>query len=206
MRQAATYTVVGLWVVLAAPARGDGPPPAGEPPIIAQARQLFRAGERETALGLLEDALIDGPAGEKPAVVELLRKSYESMAREAETAGRTEVAAHYRDNLAILRRAYEAPRATPPPRPSVEPPRPSVEPSPAIVRPAVPKQAGPSGSPDPEAILAPAAGIEPPAESILPELRAPMPGAGLSEPSPLPEPAKLPMPGPVAPRRPMRGR
>ena len=126
------------------------------------------------------------------------------MAREAETAGRTEVAAHYRDNLAILRRAYEAPRATPPPRPRVEPPRPRVEPAPAIVRPAVPKQAGPSGSPDPEAIHAPAAGLEPPAESIPPELRAPMPGAGLSEPSPLPEPAKLPMPGPV-PQAPLGG-
>ena len=43
----------------------------------ARARQLIQAGDRATALSLLEDALIDGPAGDRPAVLDLLRQSYE---------------------------------------------------------------------------------------------------------------------------------
>ena len=80
MRQAIAKMMVGLALILAAPARGDGPAAADEAPI-ARARRLIRTGDRAAAVTLLEDALIDGPAADRPASLDLLRESYEAMAR-----------------------------------------------------------------------------------------------------------------------------
>ena len=149
MRQAVTILMVGLWMVPTLPARAEGPPPAGEPAIIARARRMIQAGDREAALGLLEDALIDGPAGDRPAVVGFLRRSYESMAREAEAAGRPEAAAHYRDNLAILNQTHQTTPPAPAPRPRVEPARPKVEPSTPKAEPSTPEAERPTPKVEP---------------------------------------------------------
>ncbi|MHB1555993.1 MAG: hypothetical protein ACYC61_00805, partial [Isosphaeraceae bacterium] len=129
MRQVAATTLMGLCLVLAPAVRGDGPTPGEETPL-ARARRLIQAGDRAAAVTVLEDALIDGPAGDRRATLELLGRSYEAMAREAEAAGRSEDATRYRDNLAILERARRA-AGVPEPVRRAEPPgsRPSAVPS-----------------------------------------------------------------------------
>lgn len=229
MRQVAATTLMGLYLCLClvlclAPAvRGDGPgpgsPPGGETPL-ARARRLIQAGDRAGAVTLLEDALIDGPAGDRRATLELLGQSYEAMAREAESAGRPQDAARYRDNLAILERARRS-AGVPPAAARPEPPgsRPAaVSPRPGPSRPPATKaqdpKAGPTaGDPAPTAPAAamprprprPAADAipeaprveEPPPASGPPVLEAPRPEPSLDEPVALPEPADLPKPGPM---------
>ncbi len=113
MLQVAAKTLMGLCLVLAASPTDGASPPGDETPI-ARARRLIKAGDRAAAVTVLEDALIDGPSGERRATLELLRQSYEAMAREAESAGRTDEAAHHRDNLAILERARQSAGSEPP--------------------------------------------------------------------------------------------
>ncbi len=208
MRQAIMKMVVGLCAVCVVPARGEdgGPPAAGEPPI-ARARRLIEAGDRGAAVDLLEDALIDGPAGDRPAILDLLRRSYEAMARDADDAGRSADAAHYRDNLSILERARRAegpapsPQplkpSAPPAKPAARPPAPRVEPAPARA-PATtrPESASPPAA---QTVPPPPTAVPPSALAGPPELRAPTPDPSVAEPSALPEPAKLPMPRPVKP-------
>ena len=126
MRQAVTKLILGLCVVLAPPVWGDGGPAADEAPI-ARARRLIREGQRAAAVTLLEDTLAECPAADRPALLVLLRQSYEAMAREAEAAGRADDAAQYRENLSILDRAREAAplaaKSTAPPRPQPTKPR-----------------------------------------------------------------------------------
>jgi hypothetical protein len=216
MRQALLKMVGILCVVLAAAARGDGPPAADEPPI-ARARRLIQAGDRATALEVLEDALIDGPARDKPAVVDLLRQSYEALAREAESAGRTSEAARYRDNLSILQQGHASPRPSPAPTPRVEPPKPKpaleptrpkprvepaqpkprVVPAPATGRPREPGKFEPSTAAAPEAMAVPPPSVMPLTPSGQADIQAPPPDPSLSEPAPLAEPGKLPKPGPI---------
>jgi hypothetical protein len=220
MRQAVAKMMVGVCLVLSPPARGDGSPAADEAPS-ARARRLIQAGDRAGAVTLLEDALIDGPAGDKPAVLDLLRQSYQAMAREAEAAGRAADAAQYRDNLSILDRARETarsrtespepraatpepraatpePRTAPAPEPQTAPaPEPRTAPAPVPARPQAPKEAGPTAPPAPEASPAPPVRVTPPDPSGPPALLTPTPALGLAEPAPLPEPPKVPIPGPV---------
>jgi hypothetical protein len=75
---------------------------------IAQARRLIEAKDYAPAVVLLEDLLAEAEPKERPAILELLRKSYDVMARDAMAAGRDREAAHYRDNLAIIEHCRDA--------------------------------------------------------------------------------------------------
>jgi hypothetical protein len=103
MRQAVT-TLFGLlstafFVLAQASAEGtDGAATT------AQARRLIDAKDYSAAMVLLEDALTEADAKDRPAILELLRQSYRVMAEAAEKAGRDREAAHFRDNLAIIER------------------------------------------------------------------------------------------------------
>ncbi len=221
MRQVATKTLIGLCLclILTPAVRGDGPPPGGEAPL-ARARRLIQAGDRAAAVTLLEDALIDGPAGDRRATLELLGQSYEAMAREAEAAGRSDDAARYRDNLAILERARRA-AGIPPAATRPESPRPgsraaAVSPRPGPSHPAseatapkapatkpVPKAANdpvaaaPASRPAADAIPEAPRVDEPPPAYGPPVLEAPRSDPSLGEPLTLPEPADLPRPSPA---------
>jgi len=74
---------------------------------VAQARRLIEANDHTAAAALLEDALVEADAKDRPTIVQLLRQSYSIMAKRAEEAGRNREAAFYRDNLAILNRDHE---------------------------------------------------------------------------------------------------
>ncbi len=218
MRQVVATTLMGLCLVLAPAVRGagdgHGPPPGDETPL-ARARRLIQAGDRAAAVTVLEDALIDGPAGDRRATLELLGRSYEAMARAAESAGRPEDAARYRDNLAILERARRA--AGPPPvkaaarpeppesRPAADSPRPGssgtaregAAPKAPAADPA-PRSAPAVATPRPADAVPEAPRVdEPPPASGPPILEAPRPDPGPGEPIALPEPADLPRPGPM---------
>jgi hypothetical protein len=215
MRQAIAKMMVGLCVVVIAPARGEDnrSPAAGETPI-ARARRLIQAGDRNAAVDLLEEALIDGPAGDRPAILELLRQSYQAMARDAESAGRAADAAHYRDNLSILERSRLADRSVPesreqagpttatgpPTKPAARPAEPRVAPATALDRSPAMSPPGVAAGTSPRTVPAPPPSAVPPSSlSGPPDLRAPTPDPSLAEPLALPEPAKLPKPAPVAP-------
>src|SRR5262245_2609131 len=101
MRQALAGMMVGLCLVLAASAQAQGPGVGGTESIV-EARRRIEAGDHEAALTILEDALPEARARDRPAILDLLRQSYAIMARKAEASGRPGDAAHYRDNLAIL--------------------------------------------------------------------------------------------------------
>jgi hypothetical protein len=119
--------------------------PASETDIaaaIAQAKRLIDAKDYAPAVILLEDLLPETDAENKPAVLELLRKSYEVMAREAKAAGRDREAAHLLENLSII---TAVPRSAPlvkPPEP--KPRQPAAPQAPAPV-PSTPR--APIGSP-----------------------------------------------------------
>ena len=72
---------------------------------IAQARRLIEAKDYSPATILLEDLLPEADAKERRSILELLRQSYEAMAREAKAAGNDREAAHLQDNIAIIDRA-----------------------------------------------------------------------------------------------------
>ncbi len=169
MRQAATTIMVGLCLVLAPWARGGTTAEAaGEGPI-PRARRLIEAGDHVAALTVLEDALIEANAADRPALIELLHQSYEVLARKAEAGGRTREAAHYRDNLAILDRS--------------RPPRP------VATQPSTPPPARPKATPEiPRKPPAPTTPMPTPAPSQVPT--PPI----LAEPAPLPEPERIPPP------------
>ncbi len=101
MRQPLTTIIVGLSLILTMTAPGGTAPVAGPGPI-PQARRLIEAGDHAAALTILEDALIEATAKDRPTILDLLRQSYEVLARKAEAAGKRRDAAHHRDNLAIL--------------------------------------------------------------------------------------------------------
>ena len=69
---------------------------------IAQAQRLIEAKDYSPAVVLLEDLLAEAEPKERPPILDLLRKSYTVMTRDAQAAGRDREAAHYRDNLAII--------------------------------------------------------------------------------------------------------
>ena len=121
MRQAATTVTVCLCLFLASTARaGDGT--SASAGTIDRARRLIEAKDYAAAATLMEDLLLEAGAGERPAILAILRQSYEVMAKDAEAAGRDRVAAHYRDNLAIL-------NAAPPTREPARPASPRAKPA-----------------------------------------------------------------------------
>jgi hypothetical protein len=107
MRQAVTTMVMGvsLALVLAGRARGDGADVAAT---VDRARRLIQANDHSSAITFLEEALVEANAKDRSAIVDLLRQSYEAMARQAEASGRSREAIHYRDNLAILNRSRDS--------------------------------------------------------------------------------------------------
>ncbi len=87
MRHPLTTIIVGLGLILATTARGG----------TARSRdrdrspgcRLIEAGDHAAALTILEDALIEATAKDRPTILDLLRQSYEVLARKAEAAGKT---------------------------------------------------------------------------------------------------------------------
>jgi hypothetical protein len=104
MRQALTTMIVGLSLALSplAQVSARATDAAGT---IARASRLIEAKDYPPATILLEDLLPDADANERRSILELLRQSYEAMAREAKAAGNDREAAHFRDNIAIINRA-----------------------------------------------------------------------------------------------------
>ncbi len=78
---------------------------------IAQARRLADAGDHAGAVQLLEDALTEANAGDQPAIVNLLKRSYKALADEAESRGNKREAVRQRDNLSILEEATSGGRS-----------------------------------------------------------------------------------------------
>ncbi len=191
MRQAATIALLVLCAVPNGSSRGDNPKPS-EPAAVTQARDRLRTGDRQGALTLLEDALLDGPASDRSAVLDLLRRTYTELAREAESGGNAVAAAEYRENLAILDRAHPAPR--PADRPQGEPihPRP-----PASVETPLPPGKDRFAGSGLGSIQTPSLSKAPPTTIPLPELREPVSSASLPEPINLPMPKSLPEPAPM---------
>ena len=143
---------------------------------VPQARRLIEAGDHAAAMKLLEDALIEARPGDRPAILDLLRQSYEVLARKAEASGRAREAAHYRDNLAILEQVREPAR-----------------PVPAHPEPPARSKAAPARAKAAEGPRSPTPSSRPATAAPSP---APSPPPTLLEPAPLPEPEKLPPPAP----------
>ena len=192
--------MVGLCLVAVASARADGPEATGTGPI-ARARRLIEAGDHAAALTVLEDAVLEAQGGERPAILDLLRQSYEVMARRAEASGRIRDAAHYRDNLAILNRSREFAR---PAQPAKSKPEPPVRPKPAPGGPISSESPGGTGFPPVSENATGKMPVPPgqtssgtvqprprPMGTFLPGLPPASAPATLSEPAPLPEPAKV---------------
>jgi hypothetical protein len=104
MRQAATTMIGGLFLALlpVAPAFAR---PADSAATLAQAKRLVEAKSYSQAATLLEDQLPEADAKERRPILELLRQSYEAMAREAKAAGNDREAAQLLDDIAIIDRS-----------------------------------------------------------------------------------------------------
>lgn len=145
---------------------------AGTSETVAQARALLDRNDAKAAADLLETALPSTAAPDRPALLEVLRRAYESAARQAEAVGKTDEAEYYRENLAILQRK---PRTAPSPAPAT-PPKPVVSP-----RPAAAPEAAPLDVMLPRANLSPERSA-PPAAAPAP-VEAPAVAAPVSEPT-----------------------
>jgi len=194
MRQAVTTMILGvsLALVLSGRSRGDGTDVAAT---IDRARRLIQANDHSSAIAFLEEALLDAQAKDRSAILDLLRQSYEVMARQAEASGRSRDAAHYRDNLAILNRSRESP---PPPKTSAELPKTPLEPPKPLARPkSVPKgSSAPGGvANEPTRFL--------PIKALLSDLasQSAPPIKPEPEPAPLSEPLETPTEKPPSPKR-----
>ncbi|MDR3632293.1 MAG: hypothetical protein P4L84_00575 [Isosphaeraceae bacterium] len=86
---------------------------AGTPQALGQARALLERSEPKAAAEVLESALTSATVADRPTVLEMLRRAYDSAARQADAAGKPDEAELYRENLAILDRKPRTP-ATPP--------------------------------------------------------------------------------------------
>ena len=180
MRQPLTTIIVGLGLILATTARGGTAPVAGPEPI-SQARRLIEAGDHAAALTILEDALLEATAKDRPTILDLLRQSYEVLAKKAEASGKPRDAAHYRDNLAILGQ-------------SREPESPARPAEPRSQTPVRPKDATTGMAPS-QVRRSDATAMSAAPGPILPVL---------AEPTPLPEPERLPAPETMGSRDPVR--
>jgi hypothetical protein len=148
---------------------------------VAEARRKLDGHDGVGAVGVLESALPEAAAGkDKDAVLELLRRAYDSAAKQAQAAGRLDEAETYRENLKILTRKNRAAKvAQAPSGPAVEPP----------ARPAPVAEVAPP-TPDPSVgvpTLLPDAPTTGPDTSIPPALPA------LTEPREVPSPTIPPV-------------
>ena len=161
MRQAFWVFTLASSVVVASPGdavrAGSGPKDA-----IAQAREQIAKKNPKAAASVLEDALGDSRGDDREAILGLLKQSYKSLISEAQAAGRTDEAALYADDLAILEAPTGNGSAPAPPRDAPAPPvvvagtsPPRIEPTP------VPEPAKPPIIPDVPSTPAPAPKPEP---------------------------------------------
>ena len=91
-------------LLLAAPVFTERPLVAGmrRGDALAEAKKHLAHQDFRNAALVLEEALPDVKAAEKGELVSLLRQAYRNLITQAEAAGKTDDAALYRDNLAIL--------------------------------------------------------------------------------------------------------
>jgi hypothetical protein len=187
MRQAVTAMILGvsLALVVAGRSRGDGTDVAAT---IDRARRLIQANDHSSAITVLEEALLEAQVKDRAAILDLLRQSYEVLARQAEASGRSRDAAHYRDNLAILNRGRESP---PPPKISAELPK-----TPTRTKPVAKGSSAPDGvTNEPPQFL--------PVKALLPDLasQSAPPIKPEREPAPLSQPLDTPTEKPASPVR-----
>ncbi len=104
MRQAVTTMLVGLSLALS-PVAQVSARATDAAATIAQARRLIEATDYSSATILLEDLLPEADANDRRSILELLRQSYQAMARQAKAAGNDREAAHLQDNIAIINQA-----------------------------------------------------------------------------------------------------
>jgi len=193
MRHAVTTMILGvsLALVLSGRSRGDGTDVAAT---IDRARRLIQANDHSSAIAFLEEALLEAQAKDRSAILDLLRQSYEVIARQAEASGRSRDAAHYRDNLAILNRSRES---SPPAKTSAELPKTPLEPPKTPTRP----KPVPKGS-SAEAGVANESPRFLPFKALIPDLasQSAPPIKPEPEPAPLSEPVDTPTEKPPTPK------
>lgn len=165
---------LGLWTS----ARADGAAS------LAEAQAALERNDARAAARLAEEALPGAPAGERPGLLDVLRKSYPRAIQEAEAAGSAREAAAFRENASILgvettTATSASPGVTPVPEaapamvPSLEPPRPPLAVQPDAT----------SAEPDPAPVAAPAPGSTP-AEPVRPTPEPVEPAAPLDAATP----------------------
>jgi len=195
----AATTAVLLLALAATPAV------AGPAAPLDRARASLDRADGRAALAILEAALPDAPAADRPALLTALRRAYDLAARQAEAEGKAREARDYRENVAILNRKTAAdreprgagdgskaanPASAPRPAPgqslASRPPR---EPAPAP-KPPTETGPGPRPAPEPDPVSQPEA---------LPAIGPP---AVMPEPEQLPPPARREPDAPPA-RRPV---
>jgi hypothetical protein len=158
---------------------------------VAEARKRIKAGNYAAAVPVLEDALATSPRTAQPEIFELLQQAYGELIKQAEAAGRSREAAHFRENLEIVARAR-----------GLTPKAPVTIRRPESVTTPVSRPASPRDVPRPGPLsgdLAPANNSRV-MEKAPKNVPASSPVAGsLLEPAQLPEPAALPAPGSSAP-------
>jgi hypothetical protein len=122
-----------LWLALAIPpapavlAQTRPAAPDKVRDVLDQARQRLARRDAPGAAALIEAALPAAGAADRPALLGLLRQAYDAAARQAEAAGKTDEAAEYRENLAILDRKVH-PAGEPVPANSTPAPAPTPAP------------------------------------------------------------------------------
>ena len=154
------------------------PSPASTPDAVAEARRKLADDDGVAAVAILETALPEAGA-DKDSVLDLLRKAYESAAKQAQAAGRPAEAETYRENLKILTR-----KSRPAKGPATPAPTRSQDEAPARPSPPAESATPPSIEPTPEA------------PTPLPEGPIPLPVVDTSIPPAIP--ASTESPGPVA--------
>lgn len=171
----------GLLLILTLATSALAAPPAAE-----DARQRLDRGDARGAASLLESVLATAPEADRPALLDLLRRSYSAAAKQAEAAGKTAEAEEYRENLSILDRKPrkvdtktappvrpEPPVVTLPPTraeprpgpvalPRAETPAPAAEPTAAQPLVTLPKAEEPTAQPPEAPLSAPPAAVNPP--------------------------------------------
>jgi hypothetical protein len=211
MRQ--VFRTLTLAAAVVAASQGSLDAATGAKDAIAEARKQIASKDLQAAAETLEDALGGSGGDDRKAILGLLKQTYRDLIQEARTAGKSQAADLFAENLAILDAqpapagAESAPGKAPATAPEPAQPPAAVDPPPA-------SPTTPTTSPIPksDARLEPASGSpridrpidangfpEPsaaPAPKDLPALRAPAESPRAFEP-PSPTPTKNPAPAPA---------